>query len=57
MLVRTAQARALTEARDHLIPDDIQAMAADVLAHRMVISGDGTARAFVDEILRKVRVP
>jgi MoxR-like ATPase len=57
MLVRTAQARALTEARDHLVPDDVQAMAADVLAHRMVISGDATAKAFVDELLRKVRVP
>jgi MoxR-like ATPase len=57
MMVRTAQARALTQARDHLVPDDVQAIAADVLAHRMVISGDATARAFVVEILRKVRVP
>lgn len=57
MLVRTAQARALTEARDHLIPDDIQAMAADVLAHRIVVSGDSTAKSFVEELLRKVRTP
>lgn len=57
MLVRCASARALSQARDHLTPDDVQAVAADVLAHRMVISGDATARAFVDETLRKVRVP
>jgi MoxR-like ATPase len=57
MLVRTAQARALTQARDHLSPDDVQSVAADVLAHRMVISGDVTARSFVDELLRKVRIP
>ena len=57
MLVRTAQARALVQARDHLSPDDVKAVAADVLAHRMVISGDATARSFVDEMLRKVKVP
>ena len=57
MLVRTAQAFALTQARDHLSPDDLQALAPDVLSHRMVISGDSTARAFVDEVIRQVRVP
>jgi MoxR-like ATPase len=57
MLVRTGQARALTQARDHLAPEDVQNVAADVLAHRMVISGDVTARSFVDEVLRKVRLP
>jgi MoxR-like ATPase len=57
MLVRTASALALTQARDWLSPDDIQAVAADVLAHRMVLSGDVTARPYVDEVVRKVRVP
>ncbi|MCB9684731.1 MAG: MoxR family ATPase [Alphaproteobacteria bacterium] len=56
MLVRTAQAHALTQARDHLTPDDVQVIAADVLSHRMVISGDATGRAFVDELMRKVAV-
>ena len=40
MLVRTAQAHALSHGADYLSPSDIQAVAADVLAHRMVISGD-----------------
>ncbi len=57
MLVRAAQAQALTQARDHLTPDDVQLVAADVLAHRMIVSGDATGRAFVDELLRKVGVP
>lgn len=57
MWVRAAQAVALTQARDHLVPDDLQHVAADVLAHRMVVSGDGTARAFVDEVLRRVPLP
>jgi MoxR-like ATPase len=57
MLVRTAQAHALCEARDFLSPQDVQAVAADVLAHRMIISGDETAHAFVDEMLRRVGVP
>ncbi len=57
MWVRAAQAQALTQARDFLVPDDLQHVAADVLAHRMVVSGDTTARAFVDEILRKVPIP
>lgn len=57
MWVRAAAAQALTEARDHLVPDDLRHVAADVLAHRMVIAGDTTARAFVEETLRKVPVP
>jgi MoxR-like ATPase len=57
MWVRAGQAQALTQARDFLVPDDLQQVAADVLAHRMVVSGDTTARAFVDEILRKVPLP
>ncbi len=57
MLVRTAQAHALCEARDFMSPQDVQAVAADVLAHRMIISGDLTARSFVDEMLRRVGVP
>jgi MoxR-like ATPase len=56
-LVRTAQAVALSQGRDFLTPADIQAVAADVFAHRMVVSGDETAHTFVGEILGKVRIP
>ncbi|MBN2797852.1 MAG: MoxR family ATPase [Deltaproteobacteria bacterium] len=57
MLVRTGQAHALTEGRDFLSPQDLQAIAADVFAHRMFVSGDLSARAFVEELLRQVEVP
>ena len=36
MLLRAAKARALLEGRDHALPDDVQALARPVLAHRLV---------------------
>ncbi len=57
MLVRTAQAGALANGRDYLIPDDLFGVAPDVLAHRMVVSGDETAHGYVTGMLQKVRVP
>lgn len=56
MLVRTAQAHALSRGEDYLSPSDIQAVATDVLAHRMVVSGDESGRAFVREHLERVPV-
>lgn len=56
MLVRTAQAHALSQGADYLSPSDIKAVAADVLAHRMVISGDESGRAFVMEHLERAPV-
>jgi MoxR-like ATPase len=38
MLLRAAKARALLERRDHALPDDVQALAQAVLAHRLVLS-------------------
>jgi MoxR-like ATPase len=37
MLLRAAKALALTEGRDHALPDDVQALAAAVLAHRIML--------------------
>jgi MoxR-like ATPase len=56
MLARVAQARAMSEGRDFVIPDDVRAMAAEVLAHRMVISGDEVGLGYVQEMVGKVRV-
>jgi MoxR-like ATPase len=39
-LRRAAQAYALLEGRDHVIPDDIKALAVAVLAHRLIFSAD-----------------
>ena len=38
LLLRAAKARALLQGRDHALPDDVQALAPVVLAHRIVIA-------------------
>ena len=38
MLLRAAKANALLEGRDHALPDDVQALAQPVLAHRLVLA-------------------
>ncbi|MCD6727233.1 MAG: MoxR family ATPase [Solirubrobacteraceae bacterium] len=40
LLLRAAKARALLEGRDHALPDDVQALAPPVLAHRLVLAPD-----------------
>jgi MoxR-like ATPase len=40
MLLRAAKARALLHGRDHALPDDVQALAAAVLSHRVVLAPD-----------------
>jgi MoxR-like ATPase len=37
MLLRAAKARALVQRRDHALPDDVQALADTVLAHRIML--------------------
>jgi MoxR-like ATPase len=37
MLLRAAKARALIQSRDHALPDDVQALADTVLAHRIML--------------------
>jgi MoxR-like ATPase len=42
MLLRAAKARALLEGRDHALPDDVQALAQPVLAHRLMMVPEAT---------------
>jgi len=60
-LVRTSQARALADGRDHVVPDDVKALAPAALAHRLVPvqarGGVETARAVVRRSLDEVPVP
>jgi MoxR-like ATPase len=54
MLLRAAKARALLHGRDHALPDDVQALARPVLAHRLVLAPeaiDTTPAEIVDEAL------
>jgi MoxR-like ATPase len=64
LLRRAAQAYALTCGRDYVTPDDIQAVAVPVLAHRIIIDSQsyGLVRihesdAVIDDVLRRVAVP
>jgi len=61
-LYRAAQARAAIQGRAYVLPDDVKALAAPVLAHRLVIDtdtrlGGKTAETLVAEIAGKVPVP
>ncbi len=64
-LMRTAQARAALAGRDYVLPDDVKALAAAVLCHRLVlkpsaVAGAGRAQEagdIVAEILEQVPVP
>ncbi len=61
-LMRAAQATALMQGSDFVRPDDVQAMAAPVLAHRLMISAQGKlqgigGREVIEQVLRSVAVP
>jgi MoxR-like ATPase len=54
MLLRAAKAFAMMTGRDHALPDDVQALAVPVLAHRLVLSPESPRSAARDVILDAV---
>jgi len=61
-LFRTAQARALLDGRDFVLPDDVKALAEAVLAHRVIMTPstqrEGTTdKSVVNDILESLAVP
>ena len=61
-LAQAARAHAVLQGRGYVTPQDIQALAPDVLRHRIVLSfeaeaEDVTSDAIVEQILAKVKVP
>ena len=60
-LFRAAQALALAEGRDFVVPDDVQRLAVPVLAHRVVLrrgaSGLDAARRAVEQLVGATPVP
>ena len=60
-LVRAAQSRAVLEARDYVVPDDVKAVAPACLAHRIVTAeddaGSGQAAAVVRTVLETTVAP
>jgi MoxR-like ATPase len=58
MLLRAAKARAMMEGRDHALPDDVQALAEAVLAHRLVLAPEfprAMARDVIADAVMSVR--
>ncbi|MFN8413440.1 MAG: MoxR family ATPase [Anaerolineales bacterium] len=61
-LARASQARAALLGRDHVLPDDVQALADSVLAHRVIVSPasrlrDLSSERIVQEAVQATRVP
>jgi MoxR-like ATPase len=50
MLLRAAKANAMLQGRDHALPDDVQALAQAVLAHRLVLA-PGSPRAAASDVV------
>ena len=61
-LFRAGQARAAIHGRDHVLPDDVKALAVSVLGHRLIVSPAARLRELssdriVQEILASIPVP
>ncbi len=61
-LFRAAQARAYLSGREYVSPDDIQALAAPVLAHRITLTpearyGGRGAEGVLSDVLQNLRIP
>jgi MoxR-like ATPase len=56
MWLRMAMAMAMLQGRDHVLPSDLQGCAVDVLAHRVVVSGQRNGGAYIDFVVRQVPV-
>jgi MoxR-like ATPase len=58
MLLRAAKAHAMLAGRDHALPDDVQALAEPVLAHRLVLAPEtprGAARVVIADAIAATR--
>ena len=61
-LMRASQAKAAVNGRDYVIPEDVKAVAADVLCHRLSMKGSAHsqqqgAKAVIEQILATVQAP
>jgi MoxR-like ATPase len=62
MLLMAAKARAALQGRDHVLPDDIKAVARPVLRHRIILKPGAEVDGFrpddvIDEILARLEIP
>ena len=53
-LLGVAQSRALLEGRDYVVPDDVKALAAAVLGHRIVLTADSRTSMSEEETISQI---
>jgi MoxR-like ATPase len=61
-LFRSAQAAALYDGRDYVIPEDIRDLAAPVLSHRLMLKQEAkikriTNESIIDDIIQHQKIP
>ena len=61
-LIRCARARALLHGRDFVLPDDVKALACEVLAHRLTLSAESeleglNEKRIIENLLQKIEAP
>lgn len=56
-LQRTAQALALIQGRDYVLPDDVKFLAPYVLRHRLIPTAGHSAQGIVDQLLGAIAIP
>ena len=61
-LLRAARAHAALKGRDHVLPDDVQHVLAEVWAHRVILSGEAhlarrSPEDVLDDLAHRTRVP
>jgi MoxR-like ATPase len=56
-LQRAAQAWALFEGRDFVLPDDVKLLASPVLAHRLGMRGRGKPADMLSEVTSSLPIP
>ena len=54
-LLRAARARALTDGRDFLVPDDLKALAVPALAHRVLLRGTPGSETDAETVIAALR--
>ena len=61
-LIRAAQARAILQGRNYVIPDDVKSLAESVLCHRLILNPEArmnniTSREAIQKIISGIQVP
>lgn len=56
-LLRSGQAWALIEGRDHVLPEDIQAVLPSIVGHRLHKREDDSERDWIEQLIHQVAIP